>query len=87
MAAVTLYPDEQALEFLSPYFDMLDALGPAKMNRDAHSAKLSALLARVRQQALDEAAQYLEQCKCHYCLDRAELIRKLASQAAGERTP
>jgi len=39
---------------------MLDALGPAKMNRDAHSAKLAARLAsralEARREALGEAA-------------------------------
>ena len=31
-------------DFLSPYFDMLDALGPAKMNRAVHTEKLAQLL-------------------------------------------
>jgi hypothetical protein len=30
----------------------------------------------VRAEALKEAAQFLDRCNCHYCQDRAELLRK-----------
>jgi hypothetical protein len=47
---------KRARELLTPYFDMLDALGPGKMNRDVHSQKLAAALDASPQEArLEEA--------------------------------
>jgi len=84
---MTPHPDEQAREFLAPYFDMLDALGPAKMNRDVHSAKLGALLARVR---LAEAECMYENWNVDESIRRfdAWAKKRVASlrQVAGERT-
>lgn len=74
-----------ASEFLSPYFDMLDALGPGNMNRIAHSEKLVALLAQVqleaRKEALEEGlAIYIKAFEQNWVVqDTIDAIRSLAA--------
>jgi len=75
---VTPHPDVQAREFLSPYFDMLDALGPAKMNRDIHSAKLAALLVCVRTETFKYVADNLYEGM--YSAEIKELEKKFDGQ-------
>src|SRR5882672_6804484 len=76
------HPDEQARE----WYD-----APKKGSRELTIASLSALLSRVRQQALEEAARYLEtnhrddeDAEWTACCNLPDRIRSLC-QADGER--
>lgn len=86
-------PSERAArEFLSPYFDMLDALaeGQAKMNREVHTAKLADLLTRYASAARLEEAEWWHTrfvSEANYgCCKRIEELRDRAAQqkAPGE---